>query len=106
MPLTPATIDAPSLDTVSTQDLFREILLRIGEDPTRDGLLRTPERMEKSMAFLTRGYGGQLVCLVPDLALTVAITSDPTQPARSEGYFGTLLALIADTLIPEAEAAA
>ena len=56
MPLTPATIDAPSLDTVSTQDLYRELLLRIGEDPTRDGLLRTPERMEKSMAFLTRGY--------------------------------------------------
>jgi GTP cyclohydrolase I len=56
MQLTPATIDAPSLDTVSTQDLYREILLRIGEDPTRDGLLRTPERMEKSMAFLTRGY--------------------------------------------------
>src|ERR1700734_1195344 len=56
MPLTPAVIDAPSLDSVSTQDLYRELLLRIGEDPTRDGLLRTPERMEKSMAFLTRGY--------------------------------------------------
>src|ERR1700729_4472015 len=56
MPLTPAIIDAPSLDSVSTQDLYREILLRIGEDPTRDGLLRTPERMDKSMAFLTRGY--------------------------------------------------
>src|ERR1700728_1298347 len=56
MPLTPAIIDAPSLDTVSTQDLYRELLLRIGEDPTRDGLLDTPERMEKSMAFLTRGY--------------------------------------------------
>jgi GTP cyclohydrolase IA len=40
----------------STQDLYREILSRIGEDPTRDGLIRTPERMEKAMAFLTRGY--------------------------------------------------
>src|ERR1700760_1212233 len=56
MPRTSATLDTPLLDSVSTQDLYREILLRIGEDPTRDGLLRTPERMEKSMAFLTRGY--------------------------------------------------
>jgi GTP cyclohydrolase I len=44
------------LDSVSTQDLYRELLIRIGEDPTRDGLVRTPERMEKSMKFLTRGY--------------------------------------------------
>jgi GTP cyclohydrolase I len=42
--------------SLSTQDLYRELLLRIGEDPTRDGLVDTPERMEKSMAFLTRGY--------------------------------------------------
>jgi GTP cyclohydrolase I len=40
----------------STQELYRELLVRIGEDPTRDGLVDTPERMEKSMAFLTRGY--------------------------------------------------
>jgi GTP cyclohydrolase IA len=56
MPTTSATIDAPLLDSISTQDLYRELLVRIGEDPTRDGLLRTPERMEKSMKFLTRGY--------------------------------------------------
>ena len=42
--------------SLSTQELYRELLLRIGEDPTRDGLIDTPERMEKSMAFLTRGY--------------------------------------------------
>ena len=40
----------------TTQELYRELLVRIGEDPTRDGLLDTPERMERSMAFLTRGY--------------------------------------------------
>jgi len=42
--------------SLTTQELYRELLLRIGEDPTRDGLLDTPERVEKSMAFLTRGY--------------------------------------------------
>src|SRR5437868_1751307 len=45
-----------SAASLSTQELYRELLVRLGEDPTRDGLLDTPERMEKSMAFLTRGY--------------------------------------------------
>ena len=56
MPRTSATLETPLLDSVSTQDLYRELLVRLGEDPTRDGLVRTPERMEKSMQFLTRGY--------------------------------------------------
>ena len=47
--------------SVDTQDLYREIIRRVGEDPTRDGLLRTPERMEKSMAFLTQGYSQTVV---------------------------------------------
>ena len=46
----------PNLSEVSTQDIYREILSRFGEDPERDGLLRTPERVEKSMQFLTKGY--------------------------------------------------
>ena len=40
----------------STQEIYAELLQRYDEDPTRDGLLRTPERVEKTMAFLTRGY--------------------------------------------------
>jgi GTP cyclohydrolase I len=56
MPATPAIIETPSLENVSTQDLYREILIRIGEDPNRNGLIKTPERMEKSLKFLTRGY--------------------------------------------------
>jgi GTP cyclohydrolase I len=51
-----ATLEQSALENVSTQDLYREILVRIGEDPNRDGLLRTPERMEKALKFLTRGY--------------------------------------------------
>jgi CubicO group peptidase (beta-lactamase class C family) len=54
---------------------------------------------------LARGYGGQVVCVVPDLALTVAITSDPTRPARSGGYFGELTRLIAAEIVPAAERA-
>ncbi len=52
----PELASAETLDTVSTEELYRELIRRLGEDPSRDGLLRTPERMEKSMAYLTRGY--------------------------------------------------
>ena len=45
-----------TLQDASVQDIYAELLRRIGEDPQRDGLQKTPERMEKSMAFLTRGY--------------------------------------------------
>jgi GTP cyclohydrolase I len=54
--ITPDTITPTSLDTATTQELYRELIRRVGEDPNRDGLLATPKRMEQSMAYLTRGY--------------------------------------------------
>jgi GTP cyclohydrolase I len=44
------------LSTFSTAEMYREILSRMGEDPSRQGLLATPSRVEKSMAYLTKGY--------------------------------------------------
>lgn len=42
------------------QQQIHDILLAIGEDPDREGLLDTPDRVEKSLRFLTRGYGQTL----------------------------------------------
>ncbi|HEX5000215.1 MAG TPA: GTP cyclohydrolase I FolE [Terriglobia bacterium] len=36
---------------------IRSILKKLGEDPTRDGLTNTPERVDRSMRYLTSGYG-------------------------------------------------
>ncbi|MEM6460388.1 MAG: serine hydrolase [Pseudomonadota bacterium] len=47
-----------------------------------------------------RGYGGQLLIVVPDAQLSIAITSDPNRPARSAGYFGTLR-MLADQLVKD-----
>jgi CubicO group peptidase (beta-lactamase class C family) len=56
------------------------------------------------MAY-ARGYGGQMIFVVPSLRLTVAITSDPTRPARSDGHVGDLQRLMAESIVPAAEGA-
>jgi GTP cyclohydrolase I len=62
MPMTTTKIvgrqdEAEGLSGYSTEEMYREILSRLGEDSARQGLLATPSRVEKSMAFLTKGYG-------------------------------------------------
>ncbi len=55
-------------------------------------------------AAYARGYGGQMIYVVPEVRMSVAITSDPNQPARSQGHTGDLHRLVAETLIPAARA--
>jgi len=54
------------VDTKSLQDLIREQLRILGEDPERQGLVRTPERVEKSLRWLTRGYEMDVADVVGD----------------------------------------
>jgi len=49
-------VEPVSLTGASMQELLREMIVRLGEDPGRDGLLRTPERMQRSLEYLTKGY--------------------------------------------------
>ena len=54
---------------------------------------------------LARGYGGQVICVMPELETVVAITSDPMRPARSGGYFGDLMDLIRGPVLSAARSA-
>jgi GTP cyclohydrolase I len=45
-----------TLTSATDEELVAELLQRIGEDPKREGLLRTPERYAKALKFLTKGY--------------------------------------------------
>ncbi|HUI83431.1 MAG TPA: GTP cyclohydrolase I FolE [Candidatus Binatia bacterium] len=50
------TIETPSLTGASFEELTRELLVRLGEDPGREGLSRTPQRYARALQDLTRGY--------------------------------------------------
>src|SRR5947207_15298197 len=42
------------------QELIRQLLAELGENPTREGLLNTPKRVEKALKFLTSGYDANI----------------------------------------------
>jgi GTP cyclohydrolase IA len=48
--------DPATLTGAAFEDLVREMIVRLGEDPRREGLERTPERVHRAFEQLTRGY--------------------------------------------------
>ena len=53
------------------QDLIRQLLVELGEDPAREGLVRTPLRVEKALKFLTSGYDADIDKVLNDALFTV-----------------------------------
>jgi GTP cyclohydrolase I len=49
-------VEPATLTSATFEDLVREMIVRIGEDPDREGLVRTPDRVRRSWEFLSRGY--------------------------------------------------
>ena len=53
------------------QDLIRQLLEQLGEDPAREGLARTPLRVEKALKFLTSGYAANIDEVLNEALFTV-----------------------------------
>jgi GTP cyclohydrolase IA len=64
-------VETPTLTSASFDELVKEMLIRLGEDPEREGLLRTPERVHKAFEFLTRGYNEDPEALLKNALFTV-----------------------------------
>jgi len=52
----------PDEDSIAA--LMEQVLLKIGEDPSRPGLVRTPQRADKALRFLTSGYDTDVASIV------------------------------------------
>ncbi len=61
-----------SLTGATYEELVREMLVRLGEDPDREGLVRTPARVEKAMQFLVKGYQDDPDALLRKALFTVS----------------------------------
>jgi len=51
-----STTEVSTITSASFEELVREMIVRLGEDPQREGLERTPERVHRALVQLTKGY--------------------------------------------------
>lgn len=66
------TLDTTTLTSASFEELMREILVRLGEDPDREGLLNTPSRVHNAFKFLSKGYNEDPEALLKNALFTVS----------------------------------
>ena len=64
-----------SPDIPKMQALVRQLLIELGEDPAREGLVKTPERVAKALAFLTHGYRTRLDAVINQALFTQQTSS-------------------------------
>ncbi|HKR83358.1 MAG TPA: GTP cyclohydrolase I FolE [Terriglobales bacterium] len=66
------TLETTTLTSASFEELMREILVRLGEDPNREGLLNTPSRVHNAFKFLSKGYIEDPEALLKNALFTVS----------------------------------
>jgi GTP cyclohydrolase I len=63
----------PNLQKIEA--LVRQLLTELGEDPAREGLLKTPQRVARALSFLTQGYRTDLATVINQALFTQATSS-------------------------------
>lgn len=64
-------VESSTLTSASFEELVREMIIRLGEDPAREGLVRTPDRMHRAYQYLTKGYHEDPEALLKKALFTV-----------------------------------
>ena len=66
-----SSVETPTLTSATFEDLVHEVIVRLGEDPTREGLLRTPERVRRAYEYLLKGYKEDPEAMLKEALFTV-----------------------------------
>jgi GTP cyclohydrolase I len=65
------TVETNTVTSASFEELVREMIVRLGEDPNREGLTRTPERVHRAYEHLTKGYKEDPQAMLKEALFTV-----------------------------------
>ena len=66
-----SSVESPTITSASFEELVREMIVRLGEDPEREGLMRTPERVHRAYEHLMKGYKEDPEAMLKEALFTV-----------------------------------